>query len=254
MEICAQRIHAPRVRRQNAYATLTPSRISLNRSSNPKDFSARFSRMTKSADLQRLASLSDCVFAVAMTLLAFSVRIPDPGLDKARLPGELGRMFIESSGLVLSFATAALFWIGHFRLLHHLSHATTGLIYLNLIELFWIVLLPISTSLWIRIETSETTIVMGANLGLIALFGLLMWVHSYRTGLFEPGALTHPVVVELVGPVFPLLVFAISLPATLWNPALGSKLWWSAFATPFLVHFARTVSTAVKTQEKKAQR
>ena len=40
--------------------------------------------MTKSADLQRLVSLSDCVFAVAMTLLAFSVRIPDPGLDKAQ--------------------------------------------------------------------------------------------------------------------------------------------------------------------------
>jgi uncharacterized membrane protein len=78
-----------------------------------------------------------------MTLLVFSVRVPDPGLDKRRLPGELSRMFIESSGLVLSFATAALFWIAHFRLLHRLSHATTGLIYLNLFELFWIVLLPI---------------------------------------------------------------------------------------------------------------
>jgi uncharacterized membrane protein len=32
-----------------------------------------------SADLQRLASLSDCVFAVAMTLLTFSIRIPDHG-------------------------------------------------------------------------------------------------------------------------------------------------------------------------------
>jgi uncharacterized membrane protein len=180
--------------------------------------------MTKSADLQRLASLSDCVFAVAMTLLLFSVRIPGPGLDKSQLPGEFGRMFNESSGLALSFASAAMFWIGHFRLLHRLSHATDGLIYLNLFELFWIVLLPISTSLWIRIETSETTIVMGANLTLIALCGLLMWVHSYQTGLFEPGTLTQPVVVELIGPVFPLLVFAISLPVTLWNPALSDKL------------------------------
>lgn len=203
--------------------------------------------MTKSTDLQRLASLSDCVFAVAMTLLVFSVRIPGAGLDKAQLPGELIRMFKESSGLVLSFASAAMFWIAHFRLLNGLSRATAGLIYLNLFELFWIVLLPISTSLWIRIETSETTIVMGANLALIALCGLLMWIHSYRTGLFEPGALAHPVVVELIGPVFPLLVFTISLPVTLWNPALSPKLWWSAFATPFLVHFARTVSKAAKT-------
>jgi uncharacterized membrane protein len=206
--------------------------------------------MTKSADLQRLASLSDCVFAVAMTLLVFSVRIPDQGLDKAKLPGELTRMFNESSGLVLSFATAAMFWLGHFSLLRRLSRATVGLIYLNFFQLFWIVVLPISTSLWIRIETRETTMVMGANLSLIALCGLLMWVYSYRNWLFEPGASTHSVVVEFIGPVFPLLVFAISLLVTLWNPALSGKLWWSAFATPFLIHFARTVSPAVKTQGK----
>src|SRR6516162_7412183 len=198
------------------------------------------------ADLQRLASLSDCVFAVAMTLLAFSVRIPDPGLDKTKLAGELIRMLWESSGLLISFASAALFWIGHFRLLRSLTHATVGLIYLSLLQLFWIVLLPISTSLFIRIQTKETITIMGANLMLIALCGLLMWIYSYRTGLFEPGAITHPVAVELVGPVFPLLVFAISLVVTLWTPVLGNKLWWGAFATPFLVHLARRTRSPAK--------
>jgi uncharacterized membrane protein len=129
--------------------------------------------MTKSADLQRLASLSDCVFAVAMTLLAFSVRIPDQGLDPAKLPGELTRMWNEFSGLVLSFAITAIFWVGHFRLLRSLSRATVGLIYLNLFQLFWIVVLPISSSL-IRIEARATTIVMEANVTLIALSALLM--------------------------------------------------------------------------------
>jgi hypothetical protein len=96
--------------------------INLNHPSDPKHvFCSLISRMTKSADLQRLASLSDCVFAVAMTLLAFSVRIPDQGLDPAKLPGELSRMWNEFSGLVLSFAIAAIFSIGHFRLLRSLS-------------------------------------------------------------------------------------------------------------------------------------
>jgi uncharacterized membrane protein len=203
------------------------------------------------SDLQRLASLSDCVFAVAMTLLAFSVRIPDQGLDKTKLPGELIRMFWESSGLVISFASAALFWIGHFRLLRSLSHASIGLIYLSLLQLFWIVLLPISTSLFIRIQTRETTLIMGANLMLTALGGLLMWIYSYRAGLFEPGAFTHPVGVELVGPVFPLLIFAISLPVTLWNPVFGNKVWWGAFATPFLIHFVRSAGRAAKRQGKR---
>ena len=38
-----------------------------------------------------------------------------------------------------------------------------------------------------------------------------MWVYSYRTGLIEPGALTHPIAVEYIVLVFPLLIFAISL-------------------------------------------
>ena len=189
--------------------------------------------MTKSADLQRLASLSDCVFAVAMTLLTFSVRIPDQGVDPAKLPGELTRMWNESFGLVLSFAIAAMFWVGHFRLLRSLGRATVGLIYLNLFQLFWIALLPISTSLWIRIKARETTIVMEANLTLIALSGLLMWVYSYRTGLIEPGALTHPIAVESIVPVFPLLIFAISLLVTFWNPNLGGNLLWGRVCDAF---------------------
>jgi membrane protein implicated in regulation of membrane protease activity len=75
---------------------------------------------------------------------------------------------------------------------------------------------------------------------------------AYRTGLFEPSAFTHPVAVELFGPVFPLLVFAISLLVTFWNPALADKLSWSAFATLILIHFVRSARRAVKTEGKEA--
>jgi uncharacterized membrane protein len=208
--------------------------------------------MTKSADLQRLASLSDCVFAVAMTLLAFSVRIPEQGLDRGKLPGELVRMLRESSGLVLSFVITAMFWLGQVRLFHSLRQATVGLFYLALLQLFWIVLLPISTSLWTRIEARETVLVMGMNLALIALAGLLMWIYCYRKSLFESVAVGRSIAVELVGPIFPLLVFAISLVVTLWTPILGDKLWWGAFATPFLVHLTRRPRSLAEAQATKA--
>ena len=77
-----------------------------------------------------------------------------------------------------------------------------------------------------------------------------MWVYSHRTGLIEPGALTHPIAVESIVPVFPLLIFAISLLVTFWNLALGGNLLWGAFATPFLSHLARTARPAAKTQGK----
>jgi TMEM175 potassium channel family protein len=148
---------------------------------------------------------------------------------------------------VLAFAIAAMFWVGHFRLLRSLTRATLGLIYLNLFHLFWIAILPISTSLSIRIEARETTIVMEANLTLIAMSAFLMWVYASKIGLIEPGALTRPIAVESIVLLFPLLVFAISLLVTFWNPALGGKLLWGAVATPFLGHLVRTVRAAAKT-------
>jgi hypothetical protein len=48
------------------------------------------------------------------------------------------------------------------------------------------------------------------------------------------------------------LIFSISLPVTLWNPVLGNKIWWGAFATPLLIHFVRGARRAAKTQGKEA--
>jgi uncharacterized membrane protein len=198
--------------------------------------------------LQRLASLSDCVFAVAMTLLAFTVRIPEQGLDRAKLPGELIRMCGESYGLVLSFAITAMFWIGHVRLLRSLNNATLGLVYLTFLQLFWIVLLPISTSLWIRIEARETVLVMGGNLTLIAVCGLLMWTYSYRSGLCAP----QFVALEIIGRIFPLSLFIGSLIVAFCYPLIADKLWWGAFATPLLIHLVRTQSWVKPPKEKVA--
>jgi uncharacterized membrane protein len=180
-----------------------------------------------------------------MTLLLFSVRIPDQAVSEAKLQGELLRMLGESYGLVLSFAIIAMVWVGHLRLLNSLRHATVGLIYLALLQLFWIVLSPISTSLWTRIETKETILVMGVNLLLIHLSGLLMWLYCCGNRLFESDAFAHPIAIELVGPIFPLVIFALSLVVTLWTSIPGDRLWWGAFATPFVVHLARAASRKV---------
>jgi hypothetical protein len=76
---------------------------------------------------------------------------------------------------------------------------------------------------------------------------LLMWVYASKNGLIKPGALTHPIAVESIVLLFPLLVFAISLLVTFWNPTVGGKLLWVAVATPFLGRLVRTVRAAAKT-------
>jgi hypothetical protein len=77
-----------------------------------------------------------------------------------------------------------------------------------------------------------------------------MWAYASKNGLIEPGAHTHPIAVEPIMLVFPLLICAISLPVTFWNPALGGKLLWGAVATPFLGHLVRNVRAQAKTRGK----
>jgi hypothetical protein len=58
-------------------------------------------------DIQRLSALSDGIFAVAMTLPAFSIHLPESSAA-GRLANELTRMCHEGIGLVVSFWIAAM--------------------------------------------------------------------------------------------------------------------------------------------------
>jgi hypothetical protein len=98
-----------------------------------------------SLEIQRLSALSDGIFAVSMTLLAFSIHLPESSAA-GRLANELTRMCQEGIGLVVSFWIAAMFWLSHLRLFQLLQRADFGFRLLNFALLLSIVVLPISTS------------------------------------------------------------------------------------------------------------
>ena len=101
------------------------------------------------SEIQRLSALSDGIFAVAMTLLAYNVHLP-ASFDDRGLPQEFGRMLGEVGGLILSFAIVAMFWISHLRIFQLLHRVDFGFRICNFALLLSIVLLPISTSVSTR--------------------------------------------------------------------------------------------------------
>ncbi|HEV8185504.1 MAG TPA: TMEM175 family protein [Chthoniobacterales bacterium] len=98
--------------------------------------------------VERLASLSDGVFAVAMTLLAYNIHIPIGPLNEAGLRGALARMVPAVMALVLSFFAAVMFWMGHQRLLGMMRQSGRIIYPPSFILLLLIILLPISTNLY----------------------------------------------------------------------------------------------------------
>jgi uncharacterized membrane protein len=101
----------------------------------------------------RLEAFSDGVFAVAITLLVLSIKLPDRALPDGSLrqADGLWRFLSEQwptlVAYVTSFATIGIMWINHHRLFEHIKRTNTGLMLLNLLLLLVIVFIPHPTAL-----------------------------------------------------------------------------------------------------------
>jgi uncharacterized membrane protein len=101
-----------------------------------------------SHDFARLTNLADGIFAVAMTFLAFSIRIPPPEpAPDGNLAAHLGAMLPQLGTLALSFFVAARFWMLHFRMHQVIKRGDNVLLVLDILFLFGIVLIPFSADL-----------------------------------------------------------------------------------------------------------
>ncbi|MES2005022.1 MAG: TMEM175 family protein [Bacteroidota bacterium] len=102
--------------------------------------------------LERLILFSDAVFAIAITLLVIEIKVPEihfgTGVDVSHALAEaLNEKSAEFFGFLLSFAVIGQFWVGHHRLFGYVTDYDSGLLWLNLHMLFWIVLVPFSSAL-----------------------------------------------------------------------------------------------------------
>lgn len=106
----------------------------------------------KQFQLERLILFSDAVFAIAITLLVIEIKVPEIHFDVPEgithaLKESLSEKFPEFFGFVLSFFVIGQFWLSHHRLFGYVNSFDTGLLWLNLHMLFWIVLVPFSSAL-----------------------------------------------------------------------------------------------------------
>ena len=96
----------------------------------------------------RLAALSDGVFAVALTLLVLDLRPPSTTLasehDVLAFIAALGPQFLA---YLMSFMTIGIFWIGQQTQLNHFERCDRDLSWIHIGFLLTITLMPFSTAL-----------------------------------------------------------------------------------------------------------
>jgi uncharacterized membrane protein len=102
-----------------------------------------------SRSLERIATLSDGVFAIAMTLIVLEIHVPDPGPihSEQDLWAAIVGLSPRLVTYFLSFLTLGIFWSGQQTQLHLFARADRNLSWLHLAVLSSVALMPFSTSL-----------------------------------------------------------------------------------------------------------
>jgi uncharacterized membrane protein len=134
----------------------------------------------------RVIMLSDGVFAIAMTLLAFNFQIPDAAVD--RLADLWTALAPQLDAYALSFVVISIYWLAHRRFLAMIVTADAPVTVINLVMLAMVAMLPAATRLAhqpgpasVRM-TVYGALVVGIGVSLAALWGYA----ASRPGLVPP--------------------------------------------------------------------
>jgi uncharacterized membrane protein len=132
----------------------------------------RHYNMLAGTNLERLAAISDGIFAVGMTLLVLGLAVPaaNKAITEDQLLRELGDLLPSIVTYFMSFLTLGIFWVAQQTQLSMLTRTDRNYTWLQLLFLLAVTLVPFSTGLlahfWsLRVALIEywlNIVVMGA--------------------------------------------------------------------------------------------
>jgi uncharacterized membrane protein len=138
--------------------------------------------------IERLAALSDGVFAVVMTLLVLDLHAP--AAELVHSDAELWRGLVALAPrlfvYVISFMTLGIFWVGQQTQHNHIARSNRAFAWLHLAFLFVVTLMPFSTTVVAEYPEFQLAVVV-YWLNILLLGGLLWisWRHARHAGLIS---------------------------------------------------------------------
>ncbi len=139
--------------------------------------------------LERLAALSDGVFAVAMTLLVLDLHTPaEAAVHSERdLVAALIAIAPHIATYLMSFLTLGIFWVGQQVGLDFMARGNRDFSWLHIAFLVAVTLIPFSTAL--LSEFHEYRVALLLYWGNLVLLGMLLYaslVYAKHAGLLKP--------------------------------------------------------------------
>lgn len=146
-------------------------------------------------ELERMVLFSDAVFAIAITLLIIEIKFPELPEDY-KVSLDLWKMFkptaVHFLGFFVSFFVIGMSWAGHLKMFRYLNAYDNGVIFRNLVSLFFIVAFPFAASGITHLNPRSFAFPMVIYIGNITLinlsnFLLAHYIFKHKPSLSIPG-------------------------------------------------------------------
>ena len=189
---------------------------------------------------ERLMALTDGVFAIAMTLLALSIEVPNAAdvSGGADLRNHLRGLFPQLFNYLLSFLLLGRIWINLHRLGHDVRRTDDLHVWLHVFMLMLVCLVPFSASLDAGYGgDAVAAAIFHGNLLCVGLALCALWFHATRRRRLVDPALPAAAVAAAWRRL--LLLPAVALAALLLAPVLPFNSSWLYLLVPPLRRFAR---------------
>lgn len=190
-------------------------------------------------DLGRLLSLTDGVFAFALTLLVLSLTVPSivgaSNLPEPVLSGRLGAALQRDSyafiGYVFTFVMIAIWWVSHHRLFQFIVRYDEVLLGLNLALLLEIAVMPFVLKVFVSYSGTQVAVILfsliQASTGLT--LGLIWRYASWHRRLLRPDFPDAAIRYYLSRAFLTPVVFLISIGVSFVNLTASEIVWLGVF-------------------------
>jgi TMEM175 potassium channel family protein len=194
-------------------------------------------------DLGRIISLSDGVFAFALTLLVLGLTVPAinaTGISSTEASGQLGAALHNDwpkfVGYLFAFLMIALWWTVHHRTFRYIERYDFVLMWLNMAVLLEIAVMPFVLQVFTMNPTLQDAVILFAALQVVTGLTLnLLW--RYAAGghrLIDPKLAPAEIRYFSTRGLIPVLFFAISIGASFVSVGAAQIVWAAAAVTPRL--------------------
>lgn len=179
--------------------------------------------------LERLVFFSDAVMAIAITLLAIDLRLPGPRAQtNEMLLASLGAVAPRLFAFIVSFAVIAVYWVAHHRMFRYIVRYDGGLLVRNLLFLFFVALVPFTTSvLGEEGNLTWAAVVYAAGMAAMGFAATALWQHAVKHGLISPAAPASAVAHQTSRSLTVPIVFLASIPLAFVSP-IAAQISWAA--------------------------